>query len=263
MTPQLTDGRRVDGRLVLALQRCIVESFNEARWSELGYATDTTDIIDSTYRLRRSLSWHDEDYPERVFTAIERIIAEADPPVLDEVVAFVGLRGWLAENDQRLHDHLFGDGAPEAVDELASGESIATLPELMRHARRIRSGLESDPELAIGSAKELLETVMKAVLGDPHSKDDLPALMKRCRVELGLEGTGADSTKRLVGSLSQVVASVAELRNALGTGHGRAGSAEPTAPMARLAVDSAVALSRFLLDGSDSAGEGPPASPTR
>jgi hypothetical protein len=43
--------------------------------------------------------------------------------------------------------------------------------ELNRHAARIRHGIAEDPAQAIGSAKQLLETVLKTVIGD---KDEFP-----------------------------------------------------------------------------------------
>lgn len=245
-------GRHVPGKLVLALQRCLVATFNEAKWTEMGYATDTTEIIDTTYRLRRSMAWNDEDYPERVFTVIERIINEADPRVLDDVVNFVCLQEWLATNDPKLHAELVAsaDIIQEDIAALEGRDAITDVPELLRHARRIRSGLESGPEQAIGSAKELLETVMKGVLDDPSSKDDIPALIKRTRSALALTGDGSEQLKRMMSNLSQLVVGVAEIRNLAGTGHGRARPEEPTSTMARLAVDSAIAVSRFILDVS-------------
>lgn len=155
----------------------------------------------------------------------------------------------LATNDPKLHAELFGgaDTIHEDIDALASHETIGDLPELFRHARRIRSGLESDPEQAIGSAKEMLETVMKTVLDDPASKDDMPALMKRTRTKLGLDGSGSEQLKRMMSNLSQVVG-VGEVRNLSGTGHGRVGTTEPNPALARLAVDCAVSTSRFILD---------------
>jgi hypothetical protein len=246
MPIKTSDGTQVSNMLVLALQRCIVETFNEAKWTELGYATDTAEIIDSTYRLRRSLAWGDEDYPERVFAALERIIEEPDPPVLREVVEFVGLEDWLEASDPGLYVELFGDVPELALVDSIDDSEVVTIPELMRHSRRIRHGLESDPEQAIGSAKELLETVMKSVLGDPDSHDDIPELVKRTRTELGID-TRDPTVKRLTSNLSQVVVGVAEMRNNQGTGHGRVGSVPPELSYARLAVDSSLALSRFFL----------------
>lgn len=247
MTLKTSDGSVVPNKLVLGIQRCIVETFDEAKWTELGYATDTSEIIDRTHRLRRSLAWGDGDCPERVFTAIRRMIERPDPSILDEFIEFLDLRARLAVNEPEIHADLFGDLTTENLAEITTSSHVDSVPELMRHARRIRGGLESDPEQAIGSAKELIETVMKAVLDDPDSRDDVPKLVKRTRSKLGLDVSDA-IPKRMVSNLSQLVVGIAELRNSVGTGHGRAGSQEPDAPIARLAVDSAIALSRFFLE---------------
>ena len=174
------------------------------------------------------------------------MIEEPDPPILGELVEFLDLRTWLAVNEPGIHADVFGDLTTESLAEITNGAHVDSVPELMRHARRIRGGLESDPEQAIGSAKELIETVMKTVLGDPHSRDDVPKLIKRTRAKLRLDTSDA-IPKRMVSNLSQLVVGVAELRNLAGTGHGRAGSQEPDAAFARLAVDAAIALSHFFL----------------
>lgn len=57
-----------------------------------------------------------------------------------------------------------------------------------------------------------------------------------------------EQLKRMMSNLSQLVVGVAEIRNIAGTGHGRAGSEEPSSTLARLAVDSAIAVGRFILD---------------
>jgi len=247
MAPQLSDGRQVPGKLVLALQRCLVATMDDAGWSTLGYATETTDIIETTHRLRRSMNWNDPDYPERVFNVIERIMAEAEPAVFDAVIEVAGLKPWLEQNDPAFFAQLFGDSTHDGIEELTEHPAVGNVPELSRHARRIRTGLESDPEQAIGAAKELLETVMKTILEDPAARGDVPGLIKRVQARLGLDGS-SDARGRILSKLSQVVVGVAEIRNTSGTGHGRVGSSEPDAALARLAVDSAVTASRFLLD---------------
>jgi hypothetical protein len=60
--------------------------------------------------------------------------------------------------------------------------------ELNRHAARIRHGIAEDPAQAIGSAKELLETVLKTVIGDhgQKSRDDISELLKKAQAQLDL-----------------------------------------------------------------------------
>ena len=70
-------------------------------------------------------------------------------------------------------------------------ESIAVsadFPYLLRQLDRIESSIDSDPWLAIGTAKELIETICKSILtdlGTPFDKDwELMELCKETRKEL-------------------------------------------------------------------------------
>jgi hypothetical protein len=121
----------------------------------------------------------------------------------------------------------------------------------------IRKAIESDPAQAIGSAKELLETTLKAVLGDGNYNrdDDIPALLKSARSKLGLDPKDVDPTlaaagtiRRTLSNLGQVVVGVAEVRNLHGTGHGRVNSRELEAAHARLVVNAAITLATYLLE---------------
>jgi hypothetical protein len=97
---------------------------------------------------------------------------------------------------------------------------------------RIQRALPIDPELAIGSAKELIESTAKLVLderGVTYNKgDDVVALIHRSQESIGLSPAKApsaglddgNSIKRILGGASSVAIGVAELRNQYGTGHG-------------------------------------------
>jgi len=125
---------------------------------------------------------------------------------------------------------------------------------------RIRNNIDSDPALAIGAAKELAETTCKTILSDRNiSYDadwDLPKLAKATAKELKLtpddvkEGEKAsESMKRLVSNLASIVYSLAELRNIVGTGHGKDGRVRGPRPRhARLAVGAATTLAMFLFE---------------
>jgi hypothetical protein len=71
-------------------------------------------------------------------------------------------------------------------------ESAARLdaPELQRQLDRLRAAVDADPPLAIGTAKELVETVCKTILHDRNvtfdEGADIPALVKVTRKQLGL-----------------------------------------------------------------------------
>ena len=125
---------------------------------------------------------------------------------------------------------------------------------------RIQHSVTTDPGLAIGSTKELIESVLKTILSQMDQSfsadDDIPKLLKQTQrvLELVPEGVddskkGADIIKILLSNLGQVVIKVAELRNLYGTGHGkeklRTGLNERHA---RLVVGAGVTLATFLLE---------------
>ena len=129
-----------------------------------------------------------------------------------------------------------------------------------RQINRMESAIETDPDLAIGTAKELVETICQTILescGKPVTdRPDLLPLARRTLDELKLVPTGikdevkgAKSVKAVLGNLSTLVQGLAELRNLYGTGHGKEGSAKGLAARhARLAVGAATTLAIFLFD---------------
>ncbi|MDP8929272.1 MAG: abortive infection family protein, partial [Actinomycetota bacterium] len=131
---------------------------------------------------------------------------------------------------------------------------------LARQITRMETSIETDPELAIGTAKELIETACKTILehrgATPDRNWDVPRLMKEAAKELELtpEGVsdaarGADTIRRILGSLASVVGGTAELRNHYGSGHGRGPGAAGLEPRhARLVVGAASTLAIFLFE---------------
>ncbi len=59
---------------------------------------------------------------------------------------------------------------------------------------------------------------------------------------------GQAASRKILGGLSGVAVGIAELRNALGTGHGKATSVPLSARHAHLAIGSASTFCRFLLE---------------
>lgn len=125
---------------------------------------------------------------------------------------------------------------------------------------RINSSVESDPELAIGSAKDLVEGTLKSILTGlaesfDEKNDDVHALLKKVqkRLELGPDSVepekkGAETIKRTLSNLGQMVVGVFELRNLYGSGHGRMKRNAVDTRLARLTVGAAGTLCRFLLE---------------
>lgn len=133
-------------------------------------------------------------------------------------------------------------------------------PDAIRdHLRRIHDGLERDPPAAIASAKELVETTCKVILDDYgieySRRDEVMDLYKKLAKGLKLRAEdipassrGSEAAQQALRSLVSVVQSMAELRNELGLGHGRAGPHPGSVRHSRLAFNAATAVVEFLLD---------------
>jgi hypothetical protein len=120
---------------------------------------------------------------------------------------------------------------------LAGGPSLSPLKEhakvlnanhLAEQIRRLEAAVETDPSLAIGTAKELIETCCKTILAERGKPvcgtPDVSTLTKETLKELKLvpEGIpdaarGADVIKRLLSNLGTFGNGLAELRGLYGT----------------------------------------------
>lgn len=262
-------------KILRAVVEVIEATFDRSRWLELALATDNLDRVKRHPRLLRSLSWGDPDYLGCVIDMVPVILgrppgrgaldglpdsADESFPNLGIVERLVNLQGWLRENDPELYRDLYAGEDDVVLDELQLAAAELGLTDIDEHAVRIRRGLHEDPAQAIGSSKELLETVLKAVLGlhgaGPETKLDLPKLVKKANLALGLDAAGvrgsdpgAEQRRRLLGSLTQIVNSAAELRNAgFGTGHGASRRPALDLATARLVVSAAVAAATFYIE---------------
>lgn len=149
-------------------------------------------------------------------------------------------------------------GSNDSVD-LAIPSTLDT-GHLSVYLDRINNSIESDPELAVGTTKELVEATLKSILRGlnesfDESKEDIPVLLKKVQKALELapgevdaERRGADAIKRILSNLGAVAIGVAELRNLYGSGHGRSQRRAVDARLARLVVGSGCTLCKFLLE---------------
>jgi len=255
-----------------ALAKAIEATFARGDWLDLALLTDTEHVVQDHRRLLRSLDWNDRDYSGNVLEVLPAILGDRGWgrrqglsaverfPNLRVVEDRVGLQQWLAANEPVLHEALYGGEDKVVLDDLQGASERLGLPDVGLHAARIRRSIHEDPAQAIGSAKELLETTLKAVLGlhgtGPETKIDIPQLIKRANLKLGLDPAsidaaepGAQHRRRVLGSLAQVVNSTAELRNAgFGTGHGVSRGPELDVATARMVVSAAVTVATFYVE---------------
>ena len=164
----------------------------------------------------------------------------------------------LAERCRDIANRLLAGGP--SLDDLKQKAESLNANHLAEQIRRMKDSVETDPSLAIGTAKELIETCCKTILSargqEISGTPDIPTLTKATLKELNLvpEGVpntarGADVMKRLLSNLSTVGHGLAELRGLYGTGHGQHGAASGlTARHAKLAVGAASTLAIFLFE---------------
>ena len=176
--------------------------------------------------------------------------------------------GWQARRDllaelfnpihERLEALVAGGSGPKVTEEALS--ALDDPGAIRDHLDRIERSLDADPRLAVGSAKELVESTAKLVLkrsGIEYGKsDDLPGLVAKAHTALGINpkqvedsAENAVGIRTLLGAVSRIGVGMAELRNQIGTGHGQAEVPTWVTPRhARLAVGSAHVWCQFVLE---------------
>jgi hypothetical protein len=252
-------------KILVALKRAVENSFDGDKWRELAYLVGLPSKVETHPRLLRSLYFNDDDYGSCVFQVLKDL-AGTDFENLATMVEFVDLKAWLEKNDTALYSEICTGVLPRnqsephvPLEQCEKVGDIHSIRELRMHSARIRSGLEdgNDPELALGSAKDLLESVLKTVVGDHGQKpvEDIQSLLKRAQKTLSLDPAdasasmpGSESLRRTLSNLGQIVVGVAELRTLYGTGHGRSRAKELKLAHARLVVNSAISVATFLLE---------------
>ena len=187
--------------------------------------------------------------------AITNVDTTASKQIVASLTRFLERDGFKYENGSITHH-----GQVASLPMVHEAAAALDVPELHRQLARLRDAPDEDPGLAIGTAKELVETACKTIL---HARSvafdegaDLIALVKATRKELRLlpedvpsAAKGAGTMKRLLSNLGTVAQALGELRNLYGTGHGKTGAAKGlSARHARLAVGSAATLATFLLE---------------
>lgn len=120
------------------------------------------------------------------------------------------------------------------------------------------NNIESNPNVAIGKAKELLESCAKSILDEMNveydEKMEVMPLMKLVMDKLKLSAKSQNKktdageiSSKILGNLSSISQNMASLRNAFGDGHGKSKTFVSLPPRyARLAVGASVTTVYFL-----------------
>lgn len=119
---------------------------------------------------------------------------------------------------------------------------------------------DKNPTEAIGKSKELIETCCKNILENEKiefdPKSDVNTLTKLTMTTLNIHvdcvsdsNPEAKTIKKILGSLAGIAASISELRNSYGSGHGKNINFQGlTSRHADLAIGSSVTLVKYLWD---------------
>lgn len=138
----------------------------------------------------------------------------------------------------------------------AAGGALANPSAIRLELQRIENAIEADPSAAIGKAKNLIEATAKVVLtelGHPvQGTAQAPQLAAQTLKALGLDRQTVAShdplMAKILGQLNGLASGVADLRNAVGDGHGSASAVGLDLREGRLAARAAVAWCCFMIE---------------
>lgn len=218
-----------------------------------------------------TVNWADWSHIKRVFQVFENILHQAEK-LAEETAFSEELTKERKKEVTKLIHFLDKDGFQWIDGRIVAGVGVPLLDSIKETAtifdakhmanqiRRMESAVEVDPSLAIGIAKELIETCCKTILAERGKPvvgtPNIPTLTKETLKELKLvpEGIpdaarGSDVIKRLLSNLGTIGNNLAKLRTLYGTGHGKHGKVSGLTPRhAKLAVGAAVTLATFLFE---------------
>ena len=204
-----------------------------------------------------SLNLTDQNDARRLLDVFENILIQAYQAG-GEIAS--DLVGWLRKDGFEFENQRLRARGRDAARHLAAKKAAVDAQGLHDDIRRIEDAVENDAPLAIGAAKELIESVCRTILDELHrpviKNADLGELVKATTKCLKLAPSdisdaakGADLIKKTLHSLAAIVGNVAELRSLYGTGHGKSGKTKGLEPRhARLVAGAASALATFLWD---------------
>lgn len=154
---------------------------------------------------------------------------------------------------------LTGGVSPTVAEE---PETLLSVPVSRDHIERLRDAVRrEDVSNMIGIAKELIESVVHIVLRDcevemrpdwdlvKQAKEAQKALLLHASVQDVDDRYIGERIKRILSSLSNIASGVIELRNEIGTGHGRPTRSTTLRPRhAKMVAGAAIVYSEMILD---------------
>jgi hypothetical protein len=227
------------------ISKCHIESFYIDTLFELSGDNETymyDAIIYAPLKVYKSLSEHSEK-TSKIEAALTES-AQAEGIYLRDIA-------WRAR--LKSNSEMQNEKRGEAISELLNQTYVN------KQVRLMHQSLGDNPHLALGTAKELIETCCKSILteeGITYDRDwDILKLVKETNkvvdlipFEIENKETAKTSVAKILSGFSTIVHGVTELRNSYGTGHGH----DPNFKMlddlyVKLAVTAASELAIFYL----------------
>jgi Abortive infection C-terminus len=233
----------------------------EAAFQDEGFPPNPDSAwVDSSVRRQttqaylESIRWSDPDHIARFIRVAERLLHGYEEQHLQQFGRSLARDGY----DLNPATKQITRSSPQLPDDWLNGLSDPSA--LTEVFERIRRSISNDPALAVGSAKEMVESTAKAVLqhlGEPFDTSwELPKLTRAVQLALGLDPSNAqsgpdgnDGVKRILGAVATIPNGLAQLRNTYGTGHGQATARHGLRPRhAHLAVNAAITWCQLVVD---------------
>ena len=221
-----------DNRYSNAKQDIIQHTRNNNDWDMYWIISDTRFDL---------LNCPDEEFSKFLCEMLHPVIRQT-PSEQEQLVTYINEQ--IEKVGFRLIEADFIAGRPEyeiqqflSANILKKGASAADLlnsNSMRKEIARIENSIYTDPELALGTSKELIESCCKTILENEkveYAKLDFPKLVRTTLQTLNLtrdsisnDARGSENIKNILSSLSTIVLNLNELRNIYGTGHGKHGS---------------------------------------
>lgn len=192
-----------------------------------------------------------------VLVGLSRRASRHDPDAVETVSRWLEvLRGEGFEIDS---DLLITDPSRPTISRFSvDALSALTDPTVIHdHLARLGDSVDTDPRLAVSTAKALIESTAKLVLtarGIEYTRSaKVPALVQRSQESLSLSAKGASSElpalRQILQSLVTLAQGVAEIRNQVGVDHGAESVPTWVRPRhARLVVGAAQVWCQLMLE---------------
>lgn len=206
------------------------------------------------------VDWSDPNQVRRALQVFEDFIREyrdpnqpGTPKWLDDIRVRLERDGFALDKEARIT----WPNPPVLVRDLSA---LSDASGITIELERIRRDLTTDPQGAIGAAKQLIEATAKTALRELSiaiDKTTLPSLISTVHKELKLDAAsapegpdGSKAVKKILSGAVNIAVGVAELRNqGFGSGHGMASAPSGLGVRhARLTVNAAVTWCELILD---------------